>query len=179
MSSPTPDRRSGRPVPEPADGIAPNGRPYESVWSYPRPPVIEPEPRTVSVAIDGVEIARSVRALRVCETAGTPTVYLPPEDIDTDALLPAAGSTFCEFKGPADYYDVSTPSGTVGRAAWTYRRPTERYRELTGYVSFYPALLECRMNGEPVRPQPGRFYGGWVTDEIRGPIKGEPGSEGW
>ena len=28
-------------------------------------------------------------------------------------------------------------------------------------------------------PQPGGFYGGWVTPEVVGPFKGEPGTEGW
>jgi hypothetical protein len=37
----------------------------------------------------------------------------------------------------------------------------------------------CTVEGEAVRPQPGRFYGGWVTDDIVGPFKGEPGTEGW
>ena len=168
-----------RPDPEPARGIASNGRPRESVWEYPRPPEIRPEPRPVEVRHSEITIAESVRAVRVCETAGAPAVYLPPDDVEGDLLRPAAGRTICEFKGTASYLDLVTPAATIERAAWTYRRPTARYAELAGWISFYPALVECYLADERVKPQPGRFYGGWVTAEITGPIKGAPGTEGW
>ena len=35
------------------------------------------------------------------------------------------------------------------------------------------------LDGEGVRAQPGGFYGGWITKELVGPFKGEPGTEGW
>ena len=35
------------------------------------------------------------------------------------------------------------------------------------------------VDGEQVRPQPGTFYGGWITDEVVGPFKGKPGTRGW
>lgn len=168
-----------RPTPEPADGLAENGLPRESVWSYPRPPEIRPEPRSASVSLAGERIASSKRAVRVCETAGAPVVFLPPEDVEAGALIAASGKTLCEFKGTASYFDVVAAGQRIERAAFTYRRPTPRYTELAGFVSFYPALLECRLGDERVRPQPGRFYGGWVTAEISGPIKGEAGSEAW
>jgi uncharacterized protein (DUF427 family) len=124
-------------------------------------------------------VADSVRAVKVCETSGAPVVYVPPEDVAAGLLRPGAGKTLCEFKGTASYLDLVTPDRRVERVAWTYRRPTDGYTELRDYVSFYPALLECTLDGERVEPQPGRFYGGWVTAEIVGPIKGEPGSEAW
>ena len=63
--------------------------------------------------------------------------------------------------------------------AWSYPEPFDGYESLTAYFSFYPARLDCAVNGERVRPQPGGFYGGWVTDELVGPFKGEPGTEDW
>jgi hypothetical protein len=30
-----------------------------------------------------------------------------------------------------------------------------------------------------VTPQPGRFYGGWITSNVAGPFKGGPGTRGW
>jgi hypothetical protein len=38
---------------------------------------------------------------------------------------------------------------------------------------------ECRVDGEVVEPQPGGFYGGWITANLTGPFKGVPGSMGW
>jgi hypothetical protein len=75
--------------------------------------------------------------------------------------------------------DVVAGERTIQRAAWIYRRPARGFEQLSDCYSFYPGLVECRLGGERVRPQPGGFYGGWVTDEITGPIKGAPGTEGW
>ena len=169
-----------RPEPERKEGTAPNGLPYESVWDYPRPPEIRPEQREVTVSLNGETIARSNRAVKVCETAGGPVIYLPPEDVTPGAASPSGGGgSFCEWKGPATYFDLAGGGQTVPRAAWAYLDPTPAFEPLAGWLSFYPALVECRLGDEPVRPQPGGFYGGWMTDEVTGPIKGEPGSEGW
>jgi hypothetical protein len=55
---------------------------------------------------------------------------------------------------------------------WSYPSPTAQFQAIAGYLSFYPARAACFVYGEPVRPQPGEFYGGWVTSEIVGPFKG-------
>ena len=168
-----------RPEPEPAEGTAANGRSRESVWDYPRPPRIEPVDRRVRIAFAGVEIADVAGASRVVETAGAPVVYLPPEEIVAGVLRPADGGSFCEWKGSASYFDVDAGGEVAPRAAWTYIDPTGPFAAIAGHVSFYPGLVECRLDDEVVAPQPGGFYGGWVTAEITGPIKGEPGSGGW
>jgi hypothetical protein len=46
-------------------------------------------------------------------------------------------------------------------------------------AAFYPSQLECYVGGVRVQPQPGSFYGGWITPEIVGPVKGAPGASGW
>ena len=169
-----------RPRPDPVPrGLAENGLAYESVWDYPRPPRVEPETRRVTVALGNEPIAESERALRVLETAGAPTVYIPPEDIVDGVLAPVEGTSFCEWKGTASYLDVRAASLEVRRGGWSYPRPSNGYAQLAGFVSFYTALLDCRLGSEIVSPQPGGFYGGWVTAEIVGPIKGDPGTGGW
>jgi uncharacterized protein (DUF427 family) len=168
-----------RPDPDPATGIAENGRPRESVWDYPRPPRIEPVGRRVRVTLGGTAIVDVPDAIRVLETAGAPTGYVPIAAVADGALRPAAGGSFCEWKGTAAYWDVTAGGATASRAAWGYPDPNEPFAVLRDLVSFYPALVECRLDDEIVRPQPGGFYGGWVTAEIAGPIKGAPGSEGW
>ncbi|MEX1220268.1 MAG: DUF427 domain-containing protein [Solirubrobacterales bacterium] len=125
-------------------------------------------------------IASTERALRVCETAGAPVIYIPATDISPGLLQPAAGrGSYCEWKGAATYFDLITEDQVIPNAAWTYPAPSPGFDQISDHISFYPALVECRLGDELVRPQAGGFYGGWVTDEITGPIKGEPGSEGW
>jgi uncharacterized protein (DUF427 family) len=158
---------------------AANGRPTESVWDYPRPPAVVPCERRVRVLHGGVTIAESDRALRVLETSSPPTIYIPPQDVRAELLQPTEGHTVCEWKGQASYFDVRHEAGRAKRAAWTYADPKEAYDQLRDHVAFYAGRVECYLDDERARPQPGDFYGGWVTEEIEGPLKGEPGSEGW
>lgn len=152
----------------------------ESVWDYPRPPRVEPDERRVEVRCDGELVASTTKAKRVLETASPPGFYLPPEDVRRDLLVPAEGSSFCEWKGRAVYGSVRAPDGgLLERVAWSYPDPLPGFESIRDHLAFYPARLECTVDGERVGPQPGRFYGGWVTSELAGPFKGEPGTEGW
>jgi len=154
----------------------PPGPGQESVWDYPRPPALVPSDRLVVVQHDGQVLAETRRALRVLETSHPPTWYVAPEDVVPGVLTPsAARSTFCEWKGAATYWDV------VGleAAAWSYDRPTPGFTDLTGYLAFSPARLECSVDGVRVTPQEGGFYAGWITDDVVGPFKGAPGTWGW
>jgi uncharacterized protein (DUF427 family) len=139
-----------------------------------------PDQRRVRVEFAGVVIAETRNALRCPETASPPTFYLPPTDVDPNLIVPAAGSSWCEWKGRARYWSVRVGDRVAANSAWSYLAPEQRYAELAGYLSFYPARVDrCLVDGEIVRPQEGGFYGGWVTDDIVGPWKGAPGTEGW
>lgn len=150
-----------------------------SVWDFPRPPRIEREGRELSIACAGVEIARTRQALAVLETASPPTLYLPQADIAMALLDEDEGSSWCEWKGRARYWAVRAGGQRLARVAWSYPQPQPGFEALLGHIGFYPAPLDCRIEGRRVQPQPGRFYAGWVTPELVGPFKGEPGSEGW
>ncbi len=145
----------------------------ESVWDYPRPPKIESDSRLIIVKLDELIVSESTKAKRILETASPPTIYIPPSDINFDLVKKTNGSSRCEWKGTADYWDVITSSKHLQKVGWSYPEPFEDFNEIAGYLSFYPAHLECYIDGERVRPQPGGFYGGWITDEIVGPVKGE------
>lgn len=152
----------------------------ENVQHYPRPPALEPVAERLSVVLGGVEIAATTRGYRVLETHHAPTYYFPPEDVAEGALRPAAGSSYCEWKGAARYLDVIGGGRTAPRAAWVYPSPTPGFAPLAGYVAFYPRPMDACFVGEvQARPQPGGFYGGWVTPNLDGIVKGGPGTEGW
>jgi uncharacterized protein (DUF427 family) len=153
----------------------------ESVWDYPRPPRIEASTKHVRVELGGSVVADSTRAVRVVEKSLAPSYYLPPEDVAAGSLEPARGrTTFCEWKGTASYFDVLGAGGQrVPRAAWTYPEPAPEFVSIARWIAFYPAELECWLDGERAQPQEGGFYGGWITSEVEGPVKGGPRSEGW
>lgn len=152
----------------------------ESVWDYPRPPRLEPSPKHLKILFNGVIIADSRKAYRVLETSHPPVYYIPPEDIQMEYLKPSSQCSYCEWKGMAGYYAIVIGSQQAINAAWSYPNPTPNFAPIKDYIAFYPALMEaCYVDGEKVTPQPGQFYGGWITSDIVGPFKGEPSSWGW
>ena len=166
-----------RPRPDPLD---PKSRPRESVDDYPRPPLIERVPWHIRVELGGDLVAETTQAIRICETFGAPVYYLPPEDVRTELLVREPGSSFCEWKGLARYWTIRVGDVVAHRAAWSYPEPVERYVALRDHLAFYAGRMDaCWVDGIRAEPQPGGFYGGWVTPEIEGPIKGSPGTEGW
>ena len=150
-----------------------------SVWDYPRPPVLVPDSRLVVIRWGDVEVARTRRAIRVLETAHPPSFYLPWDDILRRLFEPEDGTSFCEWKGPARYWTVVDGTRRLPRVAWSYPQPLEGADTLANCVAFYPKNLDCTVDDDIVRPQPGGFYGGWITPELTGPFKGESGSERW
>jgi uncharacterized protein (DUF427 family) len=153
----------------------------ESVWDYPRPPRVEPCRRRVRVEHGGTGVADSERGLRVLETASPPTIYVPAADVRTELLTRREDrSSFCEWKGAATYFDLVVDDLEAEAAVWTYLNPRPAYARLAGHYAFYPGRVDAAwLDDERVTPQGGSFYGGWVTSEIQGPWKGEPGTEGW
>lgn len=157
-----------------ADTPAPG---QESVWDYPRPPRLEPFAARVRVERAGRQLAETGAALRVLETASPPTVYLPRDAVSMAQLVAVAGASSCEWKGRAAY--LAHRDEPALAIAWHYPSPLAPFTQLAGYLSFYPGRVACYVDDERVRPQPGGFYGGWLTAAIAGPVKGEAGTEGW
>lgn len=152
----------------------------ESVWDYPRPPRIERVDKRVTIDLGGQRILDTGDVVRVLETSHPPVYYVPIAAFADGALVPARGASFCEFKGSARYFDVVGGGTTAEGAAWNYPTPSPGYELLRDRVALYAGRMDrCTVDGEIVVPQPGGFYGGWITSEIVGPFKGEPGTMGW
>jgi uncharacterized protein (DUF427 family) len=151
----------------------------ESVWDYPRPPALRPDPREIVIRAGAIKIAESRVTCRVLETASPPTFYIPPDDIRMDMLIDGSGTSYCEWKGTARYWSLELQDRILENIAWGYDSPSPTFSAIAGYLSFYPGRIECFVDGERVRPQPGGFYGGWLTAEIAGPVKGPPGTGHW
>ena len=162
--------------PEPA---AP-GPGQESVWDYPRPAVAEATTKLLQVYLGGELIAETRGGVRTLETSHPPTYYFPPGDVADGVLTPVPGSSLCEWKGQARYFDVTGGDVTARRAAWAYADPTPGFAALAGFVAFMPGDMDrCVVDGEVARPQEGGFYGGWITSDLAGPFKGPPGTRLW
>lgn len=162
----------------------------ERVADYPRPPELRVSHDPVRVEIGGQVLCDTAEAgglegplaiWKVCETFHPPTIYLPPESMRLELLEPAVGRSFCEWKGVAHYFDVVLPalgeqsSRRLQRAVWQYPEPTPAFAPIAGWYALYPGLMDAVwLAGERVIPQPGGFYGGWITTQVVGPFKGDP-----
>jgi uncharacterized protein (DUF427 family) len=150
------------------------------VWDYPRPPSLEPVSVLLQVSFGGVIIARTTNGHRVCETSHAPAYYFPPTDVRTDLLEAADGSSYCEWKGVAVYFHIVVGDERAERAAWAYPDPSPRFTAIADHLAFYARSVDaCQVGDEIVTPMDGDFYGGWITSNLVGPIKGAPGTRHW
>ncbi|KAL8776709.1 MAG: hypothetical protein Q9213_008168 [Squamulea squamosa] len=155
--------------------------PKLNVHSFPRPPLLEKTPRHLQIKWNNQLIADTKDAYWALETTHPPTYYLPPDSIRFP-LTRSSHKSFCEWKGAATYWNITNPtnaSEVVRNRIWSYEKPTKSFESIKDYLSFYAGPWDCYVDGEKVEPQPGDFYGGWVTSDIEGPIKGGPGTWGW
>lgn len=154
--------------------------PRENVQDYPRPPALEPVAERLLVRFGGEVIAETTAGWRVLETHHAPAYYIPRADVAPGALRAVARSSWCEWKGRAVYFDVSAGGRVARDAAWAYPEPTPRYAAIAGHVAFYAGQMDAAWVGDvQVTPQPGDFYGGWVTPNLDGIVKGGPGTRHW
>jgi uncharacterized protein (DUF427 family) len=152
----------------------------ESVWNYPRPPRLELSEKNIQIVFNNVIIADTNKAYRVLETSHPPVYYLPPQDVKLEYLQFTSQQSFCEWKGWAKYYSLIVGDKEAINVAWSYPEPTSSFAAIKDYIAFYAGPMDaCYVNGEKVIPQPGGFYGGWITSDVVGPFKGEKGTWGW
>lgn len=164
-------------MPPRPDPVQPGQR---SVWDFPRPAVAEPCDAHIRIQHRGMIIAETRNAICTYETSHPPSYYIPPQDVAPGLLRRASGSSFCEWKGAASYWDVVIGDEVLQRVGWSYASPTASFAILRNHIAFYAGPFDkCTVNGETVIPQPGAFYGGWITSGFAGPFKGGPGTMGW
>lgn len=160
--------------------MAEPGPDQQSVWDYPRPPRIEHVEQELRVEFADLVIARTRRGVRICETSSPPAYYFPPDDVRRDLLMSEARTTVCEWKGVASYWSVRVGDRHAEQAVWAYPVPWRGFEAIGHYFAFNASLMDaCHVGGERVRPQPGDYYGGWITSDLVGPFKGAPGTEHW
>ncbi len=152
----------------------------ERVADYPRPPRLEPAGQRVRIVFAGQDIADSDRAWRVLETFHPPTYSLPMSAFAPGALVPGERGSVCEWKGRAQYWSVAAGGRIAPDAAWGYPDPTPAFTVLRDHVAVYAGPMDaCWVGNARVEPQPGCFYGGWITPGLVGPFKGGPGTLHW
>jgi uncharacterized protein (DUF427 family) len=148
----------------------------ESVWDYPRPPAVRRTDQHIRIVHNGITVVDTHDAIQILETSQAPGYYFPRTDIDMTLLQQSRHTSFCEWKGRSTYWSLDEHADV----AWSYEQPTAPYSAIAGYLAFYPQRVdECWVDDHRVVPNPGDFYGGWITPDVVGPFKGAPGTMMW
>ena len=152
----------------------------ECVWDYPRPPKVEHFLGEIRVEFNGKVIAKTNRALRVLETSNPPVYFIHQDQVELNYLFKRVRTASCCYKGTMKFFDIAFGDKRSDYAAWYIPKPTPEYDHLKDYIAFFAHKVDaCFINNERVIPQPGEFYGGWITSNIVGPYKGLPGTDSW
>jgi uncharacterized protein (DUF427 family) len=101
------------------------------------PITVTPTGRHVVVRVNGEVIAETDDALTLQESTYPAVHYLPLADVVPSALVRSATTTYCPFKGEANYFHVNSADGTVEDAIWTYESPYPAVAAIAGHVAFY------------------------------------------
>ena len=150
----------------------------ESVWDYPRPPRLERIAATITVDLGGETIATTDHAWRVLETSHPPPTTCPEAHF-RPVFCGTPGNVVVRVEGRARYFDLVTPARVAARAAWSYPAPTAGFEPLADAVAVMAGQVDrCTVDGETVVPQPGGFYGGWITSQVVGPFRAAR-ARGW
>ena len=100
--------------------------------------------KNITVSIADKVVAETSRALLIQETRHKDVYYLPREDVDLSLFEPTDHSTYCPFKGHANYFSY----GDLENLVWSYEDPYPEVSELKDYLSFYTDRVEINVKGD-------------------------------
>ena len=115
----------------------------EKLTPGPEPPItVEPAQGRVVVRAGDVVVADSESAQVLREATYPPVVYLPLAEVNSQLLRDSATTTYCPFKGEANYYDLVVDGAVSTDAIWVYRDPYEAVAAIADHVAFYPDRVQ-------------------------------------
>ncbi|VAW51928.1 hypothetical protein MNBD_GAMMA05-2004 [hydrothermal vent metagenome] len=76
------------------------------------------------------------KALLLFEKECLPVLYVPKTDIFERHFLPSANSSYCPFKGDANYWSLSINDEIIVDAVWEYAAPKLNVAAIDGHVAF-------------------------------------------
>lgn len=115
-------------------------------------PVLEPgpdhpitllaNPHRVVVTVAGEVVADTRKAVTLQEASYPPVQYIPLSDIELSRLEPTDTSTYCPYKGDANYYSIPGGGDRSTDAVWEYRAPRPAVSGIKDHVAFYPDRVD-------------------------------------
>ena len=102
------------------------------------PITVEPTAARVTVNRDGRTIADTEHALTLQEADYPAAQYIPFDAVDPAVLEATDHTTYCPYKGEANYYNLVIDGDVAENAVWQYSTPHPAMERITGHVAFYP-----------------------------------------
>ncbi|WP_237572004.1 DUF427 domain-containing protein [Mycolicibacterium lacusdiani] len=102
------------------------------------PITVTPTKGHVTVRVRGQVVAETDAALSLRESTYPVVQYVPIDAVDASALRRSDTTTYCPYKGEANYYHLGIGDETIDDAIWTYEQPYPAVAQIAGHVAFYP-----------------------------------------
>lgn len=99
----------------------------------------------VIVKKGSLHIAKTKGALTLAEASYPPVQYVPRHDIDMSLLERSQYTTYCPYKGDANYYSIPALGESGLNSVWTYETPFEAVGDIAGYLAFYPDRMSIEL----------------------------------
>nr|WNZ75423.1 hypothetical protein [Trichoderma harzianum] len=124
------------------------------IYGHPKDPFkridILPSTRPIEVRIAGKTVAKASFANHLHETGLRVRYYLPLGAVDPAILRPSTTTTYCPYKGTAEYYDVVLDGKEYKDIIWYYKSTLHESAAVAGLVSFYNEKVEIFLDGKKV-----------------------------
>ncbi|MET9631373.1 DUF427 domain-containing protein [Lentzea sp. NPDC006480] len=66
--------------------------------------------------------------------------YFPLDSVDPAVLTPTEHTSFCPWKGTANYYSLQVDGAENGNAAWYYAEPMQAAAQIKDRVAFWKGV---------------------------------------
>jgi len=115
-----------------------NGKPSPGFAKAPDYRVdFEPTPRRLRVEFGGEMLADTLQGRVLRESMHVPVYYFPQRDVRMDLLASTELTTYCPFKGEANYWTLNAGGKSAENAVWSYTDPYAETRAIKDYLGFY------------------------------------------
>lgn len=99
--------------------------------------------RRVVVTLNGVVIADTRNAVTLVESKYPAVQYIPREDVKMELLERTDHTSYCGYKGEANYYSIPMGGERSVNAIWSYETPYDAVAPIKGHLAFYPDRIDA------------------------------------
>ena len=113
----------------------------EEIFSHPRDPFHRVDTitssRHIRIEVDDQIIAETTDAIFLFET-GLPTrYYIPQNDVKMELLEASEQTSYCPYKGTANYWSVRVNNDSFNNVIWKYSNPISEIPKIKGFLAFW------------------------------------------